>query len=161
MTLKPRALFNPKDPETVISVSERESAFRKYYSPSEVRASLWRSYGESLLCAAEISLEANDGAVGILKELFLYPIADEVDVKAIRGDIFELTCKDTKLYLVDTEEGEAFLSFFSPWSIRFKDEMSRLDLTGYGNKDAGYFLAVLFESLDAIAHYMTSFRLAV
>lgn len=160
MTLKPRALFNPRDPVTVISAGERESAFRKYHSPSEVRASLWRSYGESLLSLAETSLEANDGASGILKELFLHPVSDGMTVKAIKGDTYELTFKDSRLYLIDTEEGEVFLSFFSPWNRHFEDEAGRLDLTGYGNTDAGCFLATLLESLETIVHYMTSCRLA-
>ena len=160
MTLKPWVFFAKCDPETVLNASVCKEIIDKYYSREEALAFLWKCYGEYLLTVNEIPLEVNDSAAMILGELFRYPVSGGLMVKVVGTDTYELTYKGTKLYLVEKEDGDVFLSFFSPWSRHFRGEMGRLDLTGYGKTTSGYFLATLLECLDPVRDYMDSIRIS-
>ena len=160
LTLKPWVFFAKSDPATVLSATFCKEVIDKYYSRDDALAFLWRSYGEYLLTANEVPLEVNDSAASILGELYRYPVSDGLAVNAVRAGTYELTFKGAKLYLEEAGDGDVFLSFFSPWSRHFREEMGRLDLTGYGRTTSGYFLATLLECLDPVRDYMDSLRIS-
>lgn len=153
-TLKPWVFFPGSDPSKVFDSTLCKEAVQKYSTPNDALSFIWRGYGEYLLTASEVPLEVCDSPDSILREFFLYPVSAEVMLRIVRSDTYELTYKGAKLYLVSTAYEEIFLSFVSPWSRHFRDERTRLDLTGYGRTITGSFLAALLESLDSVRAYI-------
>ena len=152
--MNPWVFFPGTDPSKVFNATLCKEVVQKYNTQNDALSFIWRGYGEYLLSANEVPLEVCDRTDSILREFFQYPISNEVMVRTVRSDTYELTCKGAKLYLVGTADEEVFLSFVSPGSRHFQDERARLDLTGYGRTITGSFLAALMESLDSVRTYM-------